>query len=232
MSDNSTVHRFNALEFWLVIGLAFGLATVTSLLALGGAVVGQPTAAGSFARDSLGGVLKSELIVACFLIAVLRRSGWRLHDFNFFPSWRTTLLGTIVATVVICAFWLLALFAQPFLGNASGSALRLPALGQIETAGALLVLAASIVDPLYEELLVCAYVIETLRGRFGALFAINASVAIRVAFHAYQGPTALLQFAALGLLFAYCYSRWRNVWPLVVAHGLLDFIGLLTVQAN
>lgn len=226
MSDNSTVHRFNALEFWLVIGLAFGLATVTSILALlGGAVIGQPAAAGSFARSSLAGVLQSELLVACFLIAVLRRGGWRLRDFNFFPSWRTTLLGVVMAIVVIFAFWLLALFAQPFLGHAPGNALRLPALGQLETAGALLVLGASVVDPLYEELLVCAYVIETLRGRFGALFAINASVAIRVAFHAYQGPIALLQFAALGLLFAYCYSRWRNIWPFVVAHGLLDFIG-------
>jgi|ERR1700674_1060080 uncharacterized protein len=227
MSDNSTVHRFNALEFWLVVGLAFGLATVASILALlGGPVVGQPAAAASFARNSLGGVLESELIVACFLIAALRHGGWRLQDFNFFPSWRTTLLGVVVAIVVILAFSLLALFAQPFLGSASGHAARLPALGQLETGGALLVLSAAVVDPLYEEMLVCAYVIETLRGRFGAHFAINASVAIRVAFHAYQGPTALLQFAALGLLFAYCYSRWRNVWPLVVAHGLLDFIGL------
>jgi membrane protease YdiL (CAAX protease family) len=227
MSDNSTVHRFNALEFWLVIGLAFGLATVTSLLALlGGAVAGQPAAAGSLARSSLAGVLQSELIVTCFLIAILQRSGWRLRDFNFFPGWRTTLLGVVLAIVVLFVFWLLALFAQPFLGHAPGNAIRVPALGHVEKAGGLLVLGALLVDPLYEELLVCAYVIETLRGRFGALFAINASVAIRVAFHAYQGPIALLQFAALGLLFAYCYSRWRNVWPFVVAHGVLDFIGL------
>src|SRR6202521_5024204 len=146
MSDNSTVHRFNALEFWLVVGLAFGLATVASILALlGGPVVGQPAAAASFARNSLGGVLESELIVACFLIAALRHGGWRLQDFNFFPSWRTTLLGVVVAIVVILAFSLLALFAQPFLGSASGHAARLPALGQLETGGALLVLSAAVV---------------------------------------------------------------------------------------
>jgi membrane protease YdiL (CAAX protease family) len=220
MNDNSTVHPFNPLEFWLVIGLAFGLPIVTSILAL---FAGAPTAE---SLGPLGHLLKSELIVTVILIAVLRRGGWRLRDFNLLPSWRTTLLGAVLAITVISALWLLANLAQPFLGSAIGNALRLPTTSEIEGASLLLMLGVSIIDPLYEEMLVCGYVIEALRGRYGKLFAINVSVALRVAYHAHQGPFALLQFAALGLLFAYCYTRWRNLWPMAVAHGLVDFVGI------
>ena len=29
----------------------------------------------------------------------------------------------------------------------------------------------------------------------------------------------------LGLLFAFVYWRWRLLWPLIVAHGVMDFMG-------
>jgi uncharacterized protein len=45
--------------------------------------------------------------------------------------------------------------------------------------------------------------------------------------HAYLGPRGMLNAGALGLLAGLCY-RWngRNLWPLFIAHGLVDSIGL------
>jgi membrane protease YdiL (CAAX protease family) len=38
---------------------------------------------------------------------------------------------------------------------------------------------------------------------------------------------AALTILPLGLVFAMVYWRWRLVWPLIVAHGVMDFMGLM-----
>jgi uncharacterized protein len=45
--------------------------------------------------------------------------------------------------------------------------------------------------------------------------------------HAYLGPRGMLNAGALGLLAGLCY-RWngRNLWPLFIAHGLVDSIAV------
>jgi membrane protease YdiL (CAAX protease family) len=47
-----------------------------------------------------------------------------------------------------------------------------------------------------------------------------------VGYHLYQGVLGALTIAPVGLLFAYWYVRSGRLWPLIVAHGLIDFIGL------
>ena len=85
---------------------------------------------------------------------------------------------------------------------------------------------AAIVKALFEEILVCGYVIQSLRGRFGVALAVNASIAIRMSFHLYQGPGAFLSFAVFGLIFSLFYIRTGRLWPLIVAHALLAAIEL------
>lgn len=45
--------------------------------------------------------------------------------------------------------------------------------------------------------------------------------------HAYLGPRGMLKAGVLGLFGGLCY-RWngRNLWPLFIAHGLVDSVGL------
>jgi membrane protease YdiL (CAAX protease family) len=56
--------------------------------------------------------------------------------------------------------------------------------------------------------------------------AINTSVVVRLLYHLYQGPIGIMTIVPMGLLYGYVYSRTRQLWPLVVAHVLVDLIGL------
>ncbi len=56
--------------------------------------------------------------------------------------------------------------------------------------------------------------------------AIAVSLLVRLGFHTYQGPVGLLAIGLLGLLFSIFYLRTQRLWPVLIAHGVLDFIGL------
>jgi len=87
-------------------------------------------------------------------------------------------------------------------------------------------LVATVVKAVFEEVLVCGYVVQSLRGRFGIALAANASIALRMSFHLYQGPAAFLGYAVLGLVFTLFYVRTGRLWPLIVAHAVLAVIEL------
>jgi membrane protease YdiL (CAAX protease family) len=55
---------------------------------------------------------------------------------------------------------------------------------------------------------------------------VNVSVALRLVCHLYQGTLGVLSVIPVGLIFAYWYVRTGRLWPLIVAHALLDFISL------
>jgi uncharacterized protein len=79
----------------------------------------------------------------------------------------------------------------------------------------------------FEEVFVCGYVVSALKERTGVTFAVNVSAGIRVFYHFYQGSLGLLAIAPMALLFGYWFARTGRLWPLIVAHALQDFIGLM-----
>ena len=89
-----------------------------------------------------------------------------------------------------------------------------------------LVFLVSIVNGIFEELFVAGYIITALTARRGMWMAINVSVVVRLLYHLYQGPIGVLTIVPMGLLYGYVYSRTRQLWPLIVAHVLIDIIGL------
>ncbi len=51
--------------------------------------------------------------------------------------------------------------------------------------------------------------------------------------HAYQGPAGMISTGAIGLAMAVFYlSTKRNLWIPILAHGLLDTIGLTLLWAD
>ena len=52
------------------------------------------------------------------------------------------------------------------------------------------------------------------------------STGLRVLYHLYQGPLGVLTIVPMGLMFGYIYVRTRKLWPVIVAHVLMDVIGL------
>jgi membrane protease YdiL (CAAX protease family) len=53
-----------------------------------------------------------------------------------------------------------------------------------------------------------------------------------MAVHLYQGPLRVVGMAALGGALTVYYYRTRRLWPVVVAHGLLDFLALARMNAG
>jgi membrane protease YdiL (CAAX protease family) len=56
------------------------------------------------------------------------------------------------------------------------------------------------------------------------LIALLLSTALFAAYHVYQGAGGLINAAVVGLIFGSFFLTFRRVWPLVIAHGLVDFI--------
>lgn len=47
--------------------------------------------------------------------------------------------------------------------------------------------------------------------------------------HAYQGPLGMVKITAIGLVFGLGYlAVGRNLWPLIIAHGLIDSIDMVS----
>lgn len=85
-----------------------------------------------------------------------------------------------------------------------------------------------LINPFFEEVFVCGYVMTALKRQDNSWIAINSSVAIRVLYHLYQGPKGVLSVVPVGLIFGFWYARAGRLWPLVVAHSMADLLALLS----
>lgn len=129
----------------------------------------------------------------------------------------------IAQTVAISALHWPALDASRY-GNLNGNLPRL-----------LLLLAVAWTTAAFgEELLFRAFLvtrIESLLGnsRSATLLAVAIQAALFGIAHVFQGPTGMLTSFTIGLIFGTAYARSRNLWPIIIAHGLIDTIGLLAL---
>lgn len=79
-----------------------------------------------------------------------------------------------------------------------------------------------------EEILVVGYLVTRLRQiSLGPAAAIAISAVLRGSYHLYQGYGGFIGNIAMGIVFAYVFLRWRRIWPLVIAHGLIDTVAFV-----
>jgi membrane protease YdiL (CAAX protease family) len=50
---------------------------------------------------------------------------------------------------------------------------------------------------------------------------------LRGAYHLYQGFGAGLGNVAMGLVFGYAWQRTGRLWPLIIAHGIIDAVAFV-----
>ena len=81
---------------------------------------------------------------------------------------------------------------------------------------------------LSEEIVVCAFVLTRLRqlGWSDSRALVTGSV-VRGSYHLYQGFGGFIGNAVMGLVFGWWFQRTRRVWPLVVAHSVIDAISFI-----
>jgi uncharacterized protein len=76
-----------------------------------------------------------------------------------------------------------------------------------------------------EEIIVVAFLMTRLRQlRVNPVAALLASALLRGAYHLYQGFSAGLGNAVMGLVFGYAWRRTGRLWPLIIAHGIIDSV--------
>ena len=166
------------------------------------------------------GVLWFPLVELILLIPVLwigKLRGWSLSAFGCKISWKATGVGILLFLVA----------ESVMVGVTYGAGIIHPEQACVATSRLAVfpILFISLVNPVYEEVLENAYFIHQLK-RFGMWPAVLASAAFRGLFHLQFGMNALLSIFAMGVIFALVYWRWRQLWPLIVAHSLADLLAL------
>ena len=79
-----------------------------------------------------------------------------------------------------------------------------------------------------EEVIVVGFLLTRLQQlRVNPVVALVATSLLRGAYHLYQGWGAGLGNAAMGLVFGYAWRRTGRLWPLVIAHGLIDTVAFV-----
>ncbi|OLF10753.1 CAAX protease family protein [Actinophytocola xanthii] len=79
-----------------------------------------------------------------------------------------------------------------------------------------------------EEVLVVAYVLTRLRQLgLGENASLAVSAVLRGSYHLYQGFGGFLGNVVMGLVFGRFWQRTNRLWPLVVAHTLLDVVAFV-----
>jgi hypothetical protein len=192
------------------------------------------------AIDRLGGgvSLGALSIVVAFGLAswLLRRRGCRWRDLGLRRPER---IG-VAAAWAVGLFLVDMLLVPPLLSSLAG-ALHLPAQhlaafadlqGNLARYLVLLIPIGWGTAAFGEELVFRGFIARRLADGLGgtraAQYAATVGQAALFALgHAYLGPRGMLNAGALGLVAGFGY-RWsgRNLWPLFVAHGLVDSVGL------
>lgn len=187
----------------------------------------HPVAGPPITAAHLRGLLIVEPILALQALWLLRLRGWRFESLGLRVDLKGTLEGVLLAaaTWIVCvvvfylAWVLLPLDVQEWRKPLAASGIA-PELA----------LVVSIVNPLFEEIFVAGYVVSTLKAQDKAWLGINLSAGIRLAYHLYQGQRGILSVLPVGLVFAGWYRRTGRLWPLVVAHAIFDFTGLMAAS--
>jgi membrane protease YdiL (CAAX protease family) len=96
-----------------------------------------------------------------------------------------------------------------------------PPLGHWWTVPILLLSAGQ--NALLEEVVAVGYLMRRLQQiGWPGTAAVATSAVLRGSYHLYQGWGGFAGNLLLGAIFGYVYLRWRRVWPLVVAHFMID----------
>lgn len=216
-------HYFKSLslraEFSIVIIFSFGFFIVSSLLSLF-----IPYSSAPISESHLVFLLFYETVVIIALWKFLSLRGWRTQHLGLVPSVRDTLIGFGLFLLAYITYLIVWLISSSIITGLEEQSRNLVSSGLSLTT----VILVSILNPVFEELFVCGYIITALRKTRTRSFAINISLGIRLAYHLYQGPVGVIGIIPLGFIFAYWYAKTGRLWPVVIAHALIDFLGLLT----
>lgn len=85
-----------------------------------------------------------------------------------------------------------------------------------------------LLNPLFEEILVRGYLMtEIIELRSSAFLAVSVSLIVQTSYHLHYGIIGALSLGTGFAVFALYYARSRKLMPVIMAHVLWDFLGLI-----
>ena len=91
-----------------------------------------------------------------------------------------------------------------------------------------MLLLSALQNGLLEEVLVTGYLLTRLQ-KLGVRSwqAVAISATLRGSYHLYQGLGGFLGNAAMGVIFAVLFLRWKRANPMIIAHTLIDAVAFV-----
>jgi hypothetical protein len=223
--------------WWEVLGVSLVLLGMGIILS---AVYGLTHPAGSFYhlvsdRFFLTNCAFQSFMLAGFLLYI-RKRGWKSDDLRIHVGWIGFFLGLellvftyggflAIAEISHFMIWLMGPTPYAFLAH-----LFVPAHVDIPKDGFhihwLTIIVGTVINAYYEEIVYMAYGFNLWAAKYGPRTAVLFSILGRLSVHTYQGTEHILPIAVWAVLFGVWYRYRRTVWPLIVAHALVDLISI------
>lgn len=169
---------------------------------------------------SLGGV--------AILFYVLWKRGEGVHSLGQSPEKMDFLRGVLLfagvyATAAIAAVvsWMIY---KHFSGHQPHS---VDFAGVLASRPGLLLWVSLFVNPWFEELIVRGFLMTELTRLTNVTVAVVASTVIQASYHTYQGSWSMVQFVPVFLVLSIYYAKTWRLFPVIVAHTLLDYVPVL-----
>jgi uncharacterized protein len=182
-------------------------------------------------------------VVACVLLASWRLTrsaeSWLSIGMRRPSSWGGVALSVVALYVTVAAG--MALLVTPL-----ADAMRWPPLdasafmavrGNTATLAGMLVLVWTVVA-FGEELLFRGFILNRLRtplgpNALGGVVAVASQAALFGVGHFYLGARGIAAATLVGVVYGAWYLlRGRNLWPLIVAHGITDTVSMVAIYAG
>jgi len=215
------IQTLNAkVEFAVILVGAFGYLILNNLLA-----VSHPAAFPHISEGQLEFGLIYESVALTMLCWFLHWRGWSTKRIGLNPTTKDSLIGlglALATYLAVAVVWMIAAAASILPGNAG----TYPEMG-LHNLRVLTVIAVAVLNPVFEETFLAGYIISTAKEAGLTVAGVILSVAIRLLCHLYQGSFGVVTIVPLGFVFAWWYARTGRLWPLFIAHSILDTLGLL-----
>jgi uncharacterized protein len=223
---NPIINLLSRIPVWVemvfVLSLCFGLLILSSVISFLHSQVPN-----KIEFDTLHGIaiLVWEIPIMLLVAVFLKARGFSVWlSVRWAPTLKATAVGFGLCIATYIAYAIVFFAAALALGHENlhiaEISMRMPLW---------LVVAVSFVNPIFEETFVVGYLFE--RGRYlGIITVIALSCVLRLSYHLYQGWFAIVLILPFAVLCALIYAKTRNLWPLVLAHAVLDFLGLAVLS--
>lgn len=208
-------------ELWLVLLVAFGLPIYSSFVDAFTPYGSQPVITDQGRLHSCA----SQLAIFGFVVWVSRVRGWSIRQLGLHPSSRLTAMGVLLFPAIVIILIGIGVSVRSLVPSSFTHPPTVPV--GLSFVG---IVATIIINPVFEETLVCGYIIKRLANN-GAAVAITLSAVVRFLYHIGNGPSSIGIFL-MGFIFGYLYWRYRELWPLIIAHSLVDFLYLLLIAGK